>query len=1087
MAQYDGSIRINTQINTDGLRRGEADIRGSMGRIARTVDDLSSSMSRVTKAAKRLVGVIAVTFAARKLVEFGKEAIQLGSDLQEVQNVVDVTFTRMSNKVNEFAKNAATAAGLSETMAKRYVGTFGAMAKSFGFTEEAAYEMSNALTQLSGDVASFYNISQDEAYTKLKSVFTGETETLKDLGVVMTQAALDQYALAKGIGETTSAMTEQEKVTLRYRFVLDQLSAASGDFIRTSDSWANQTRILKLQIDSLKATIGQGLINLFTPIIKQINVLLGKLATLANAFKSFTELITGKKSSAGNKGAAGGGLAASESEYQKSADAAEELAESTENVADATKDAEKAAKGYLSPLDEINRYTKNISDEGEIDLGIGGGLGENIDYGSLAEGETVVDGLIDKFKSLYEIGKFIGEKLKKALDSIPWDKIKENARKFGEGIAELINGFVEVEGLGYSIGRTLAEEINTAFEFFNSFVHTLHWDSVGKFIADQIMGFTKNIDWDLIQDTFITQAEGLAELLNNLISPELFGEVGRTIAEALNSKIYAALAFGKEFDFEKAGESIATAINDFFVTFDFTSLAETLNVWVDGLEKALIKAIKTLDIDKISQELTNLLSNLEIDTVAVILGAIAIKKVGIFGVADAIKRFLSGLTIANLPLSITSFAPIASSPAFAMIGLWIVDELEKIIPKTVSDFFGKLIAGFSIGGIAGSWVPGIGTAIGGVIGAAIAAIPLPEPREFFPIAFSWFDKAAEAFTEAFNGEKKSFWEIGGLIVQGIIDGIIGALASLFEPIWNLFVWIYDTICDVFGISSPAKEMMPIGEYIVSGLLEGISGAMSTISSWINEHIFRPFIDAFKNCFGIHSPSTVMKEQGGNIITGMLNGITEKLRNIASWIRSNIFNPFTNAFKNLFGIHSPSTVMRGFGNDIVSGLLNGLRNAWNSVVSWINDKVGWIIDKVNSAIDSLHRLSGISIGGGFFSRYGGAGRSLTYSVQSLMPDLSNIEIPGYATGQVIPRAMRKHLAILGDNNRETEVVSPLSTIEQAVENVAARLGGLGGMEATGRSVRIEIPVILNRKELTRAVVDEAKFQQILSGKNIFDLT
>ena len=108
--------------------------------------------------------------------------MELGSDLAEVQNVVDVTFTTMSDKVNEFAKNAMTSAGLSETMAKQYVGTFGAMSKSFGFSESQAYDMSTALTQLTGDVASFYNISQDLAYIKLKSVFTGETETLKDLG-----------------------------------------------------------------------------------------------------------------------------------------------------------------------------------------------------------------------------------------------------------------------------------------------------------------------------------------------------------------------------------------------------------------------------------------------------------------------------------------------------------------------------------------------------------------------------------------------------------------------------------------------------------------------------------------------------------------------------------------------------------------------------------------------------------------------------------------------------------------------------------------------------------------------------------------
>ena len=175
---------------------------------------------------------------------------------------------------------------------RQYTGTFGAMAKAFGFTEKQAYDMGTTLTGLAGDVASFYNISQDEAYTKLKSVFTGETESLKDLGVVMTQTALDAYAMANGFGKTTAQMSEAEKVALRYAFVQDQLTAATGDFARTSDSWANQCRIMKLQFDSLKASIGQGLINLFTPVLRVINTVIERLTVLASAFKSFTELIT---------------------------------------------------------------------------------------------------------------------------------------------------------------------------------------------------------------------------------------------------------------------------------------------------------------------------------------------------------------------------------------------------------------------------------------------------------------------------------------------------------------------------------------------------------------------------------------------------------------------------------------------------------------------------------------------------------------------------------------------------------------------------------------------------------------------------
>lgn len=445
----DGSVIIDTRMDTTGVRNG--------------VSAIKQSFNGLGSAVKKIGLLIGGAFAVGKLVQFGKECVELGSDLAEVQNVVDVTFTTMSDKVNEFAKNAMTSAGLSETMAKRYVGTFGAMSKSFGFSEAQAYDMSTALTQLTGDVASFYNISQDLAYIKLKSVFTGETETLKDLGVVMTQSALDQYALANGYGKTTSAMTEQEKVALRLAFVQKQLSAASGDFIRTSGSWANQVRVMQLQLQSLKATVGQGLINIFTPVLKVINVLLGKLATLANAFKSFTELITGKKSS-GQTSGSGAGLTGDASGVQDTADAygqaadnASKLADSTEDVADATKDAAKAANGYLSPLDEINRYsTQNTSStaskvpssgtgSGGSPGGLAGAVG-SVDYGKVAEGETALD----------KISKS-AEKLAKLLKKL-WKPFQDAWKKEGKNTIDAAQiALSGIAKLAKSVSKSLVE------------------------------------------------------------------------------------------------------------------------------------------------------------------------------------------------------------------------------------------------------------------------------------------------------------------------------------------------------------------------------------------------------------------------------------------------------------------------------------------------------------------------------------------------------------------------------------------------------------------------------------------------------
>ena len=417
-------------------------------------NQFESQMAGITGMAKKAGAALAAAFGVKKLVDFGKQCLELGSDLAEVQNVVDVTFPKMTAQVDEFARSAAQSFGLSETMAKQYTGTFGAMAKAFGFTEKQAYDMGSTLTGLAGDVASFYNISQDEAYTKLKSVFTGETESLKDLGVVITQTALDSYAMANGFGKTTSAMSEAEKVALRYQFVQDKLSAAQGDFARTSGSWANQCRVLSLQMQSLMATIGQGLINLFTPIIRVINTVIGKLATLANAFKSFTELITGNKSSGSDSSgvaAVAGAADDAGTGLENASDSASNLASNTDKVGQAAQNAAKKMKALMG-FDKVNKLdSQSDSSSGSSSspsngMGGTGALGSAVDFGNLAEGDTVLD---KTSKS--------AEKLAKLLKKL-WKPFQDAWKAEGKSTIDSANyAFENLGKLAKSVGKSLVE------------------------------------------------------------------------------------------------------------------------------------------------------------------------------------------------------------------------------------------------------------------------------------------------------------------------------------------------------------------------------------------------------------------------------------------------------------------------------------------------------------------------------------------------------------------------------------------------------------------------------------------------------
>lgn len=403
--------------------------------------------SGIENSLKNIGKLALAAFSVKAIVNFGKECINLGSDLAEVQNVVDVTFGNLNTEVNKFAENAIDKFGLGQTVTKKYVGTFGAMSKAFGFSNKEALAMSETLTGLAGDVASFYNLSSDEAYTKLKSVFTGETETLKDLGVVMTQNALDQYALANGYGKTTAKMSEQEKVALRYKFVLDKLSLANGDFARTSDSWANQTRVLSLRFNELKATLGQGFINIFTPIVKGINWVLSKLQVLANAFKSFTEMIFG------NAGGDGGSSTVSN------------LATDASNASDAVSGIGESAKKSAKDLKSLASFDtaqvlKNDSDDS---LSSGNGAGGSIDTSGL----NLTDGIKQQVSDIENILNGVNfEPLKQSFNNL-----KEAISYFGQGCGKILDGFYNnyLKPMGnYIISDALPHFLNSTAEAMKS-------------------------------------------------------------------------------------------------------------------------------------------------------------------------------------------------------------------------------------------------------------------------------------------------------------------------------------------------------------------------------------------------------------------------------------------------------------------------------------------------------------------------------------------------------------------------------------------------------------------------------------------
>ena len=223
----------------------------------------------------------------------GGAAIKLASDFEESLNKVDVSFKQSSAEVKEFTKTTLTQFGIAQGTALDMAAMFGDMGTSMGLTTQEAAKMSTSMVGLAGDLASFKNIKIEEATTALAAVFTGETESLKRLGIVMTEANLKQFALSQGIQTNIKDMTQAEKTTLRYQFVMSSTANAQGDFARTQDGAANQMRIFTESLKELGANIGQIILPAFTELVAGANKIVQAFIALSDSTKKIILVIAG--------------------------------------------------------------------------------------------------------------------------------------------------------------------------------------------------------------------------------------------------------------------------------------------------------------------------------------------------------------------------------------------------------------------------------------------------------------------------------------------------------------------------------------------------------------------------------------------------------------------------------------------------------------------------------------------------------------------------------------------------------------------------------------------------------------------------
>lgn len=282
------SVEISAKIDKLLSELGKA--KTALGGIGGAADKLVSKLKKVGEKMSK-IGKSMTTYLTLPLAAIAGASIKMASDFTESLNKVDVAFKNSSKEVRKFAETTLETFGIAEGTALDMAALFGDMATSMGVPTDKAATLSTAMVGLAGDLSSFKNINIKEVTTALNGVFTGETESLKRLGIVMTQTNLKQFALSQGMSANIESMTQAQKVQLRYAYILENTKNAQGDFARTSAGSANQMRIFSESVKELTVAFGEILLPYFTKAITYVNGVVKAFTNLSPTTKKIIVVV----------------------------------------------------------------------------------------------------------------------------------------------------------------------------------------------------------------------------------------------------------------------------------------------------------------------------------------------------------------------------------------------------------------------------------------------------------------------------------------------------------------------------------------------------------------------------------------------------------------------------------------------------------------------------------------------------------------------------------------------------------------------------------------------------------------------------
>lgn len=974
-------------------------------------------------------------------------AVDLASQLTEVQNVVDTTFGDMASKVDDFTKTSIQDFGMSELTVKQISSRFQALGTSIGISSEqvangtavankalmsqnntlykttdSMADMSLNLTRLAGDMASFYDVDQADVAKSLQSIFSGTIAPLRRYGLDLTQATLSEWAMKNGLDANIKSMTQAEKVLLRYNYVMANTQAAQGDFAKTANTWANSVRVLKQEFQAWGSIIGSVVINALKPFVQALSKVMLKVISFTRTVADALGAIFGWTIEISGRGATADGME----------DIADGVGDIGDNADSSNKKAQKLKKTLLS-IDEIHALDDN-SDSGSGGGSGSGGSGSGGAGGGVDSSLKKTDGLLEKYKSsikdLYSLGKYIGDALASAMESIDWKKIYQKADNFGKGLADFLNG---------------------------------------------------------------------------LISPRLFYDLGATIAGSLNTALHFLNSFGTTFDWTNFGLSIANGINGFFENFDFALLAKTINAWVQGIYTMLTTAIKNVSWKDVLKGITDFLSNLDIKTVEIIVGTLLIKKI------ISLKLGSVALAFIGKSLSKAIAQAIASKIGFELvegagIGTAIMQAFKTIF-ASLSTNLGLLIeglfSGLSLGdAITAAFGTGavdllatIGSAFSAIAGTILSIVNFVK---MLKDGFSWVNEILMVIGVALATIGAILAGVAALpaVIVGAIVAAVSTIVVLVKDNWNTICELFSTVGEWFNgnviepvvsffkdmwktisgfFGSLWKDIVAVwqgaSKWFSSTVIEPIVGFFKgfatraqqifqavwiiiqaiwiVASSWFNNNVITPISNLF-NFLKTFIQTTIQTAKdfvfstwqgvaswfSGTVIQPISNffnmlkaGITSALstaknfvistwQSVAGWFNGNVISPITNCFNIM-----KNGITSAF-NYVWSSIRGGVTGAMNYVISKIENGVNFVVSGINSLLRGFNKVVSMA------AKVAGA----NWNGVSLVP---KVHIPRLASGGIFPRgedgmAFINHNELVGKFSNGRNVVANNQQITDGIK-------------------------------------------------------